>query len=114
MGPERHAIVCGLGESICENDIAECGRSYGSASPYSRAKLDGIPPGAKIAAASRFDGGSSSPARDGEHGLLDLCHSEMSDLLEFNMRHVRHLVGHHDSVDDRWAVDGESLADRRL
>jgi hypothetical protein len=108
------AIVCGVGESICENDIAECGRGFGSASPYSGAKLDAIRRRAKIAAASRFDGRSSSPARDGEHGFLDLCHSEMSDLLEFNMRHVRHLIGHHDSVDDRWAVDGESLADRRL
>jgi hypothetical protein len=38
----------------------------------------------------------------------------MPDLLKFNMRHVWHLVGDHDGVDNRRAVDGKSIADRGL
>jgi hypothetical protein len=36
----------------------------------------------------------------------------MPDLLEFDMRHVRHLVGGDNGVDNRRAIDGESLLDR--
>src|SRR5262245_58167463 len=55
-----------------------------------------------------------SPAGDGEDGLLDLRDGEVLQLLKFDVRHVWHLVGDHDGVDDRRAIDGESLADRRL
>src|ERR1700719_3985771 len=54
---------------------------------------------------------SSLPAGDGEHGFLDLGHGIMSDLLEFDMRYVWHLVGGYDGVDDRRAIDGEGLGD---
>jgi hypothetical protein len=39
-----------------------------------------------------------------------LAMAKFSDLLKVDMRHVRHLVGGHDSVDDRRAIDGESNA----
>jgi hypothetical protein len=51
---------------------------------------------------------------DGENGLLDLGDGVMSDLLELDMRHVRHLVGDHDGIDNRWAIGGEGIADRGL
>jgi hypothetical protein len=50
--------------------------------------------------------GTPLPAGDGENGFLDLGHRVMSDLLELDMRHVRHLVRYHDGVDDSRPVDG--------
>ena len=35
----------------------------------------------------------------------------MPNLIEFDMRHVRHLVGCHNGVDNRRAIDGESLGE---
>src|ERR1700687_1526834 len=53
-------------------------------------------------------------ASDGENGLLDLGHRVMSDLLKLDMRHVRHLVGNHDGIDNRRAIDGKSVTNRSL
>jgi hypothetical protein len=49
-------------------------------------------------------------AGNGENGFLDLGDGEMSDLLKLDMRHVRHLVRRHDGIDNRRAIDGESIA----
>jgi hypothetical protein len=56
--------------------------------------------------------GTPLPAGDGENGFLDLGHRVMSDLLELDMRHVRHLVRNHDGVDDSRPVDGQGFAQR--
>jgi hypothetical protein len=39
------------------------------------------------------------PAGDGENGFLDLGDSEIPDLSQLDMRHVRHLVGGRGNVD---------------
>jgi len=52
------------------------------------------------------------PAGDGEHGFLDLGHGVMPDLLELDMRHVRHLVSRHHGVDDGRSVDRQRFAHR--
>jgi len=58
------------------------------------------------------EGNDAITAGDGENGFLDLSHGVMADLLEIDMRHVRHLVGDDHGVDDGRAVDGERFAQR--
>src|ERR1700694_2552977 len=53
-------------------------------------------------------------ASDGENGFLDLGHGVMPDLLELDMRHVRHLVGDHNGIDNRRSIDGKGFAQRSL
>src|SRR5258705_13626890 len=71
-----------------------------------------------MAAACTADGGGNEwpppPAGDGENGFLDLGHGVMADLLEIDMRHVRHLVGDDHGVNDGRAVDGKRFAQRRF
>ena len=55
-----------------------------------------------------------SPTRDGENGFLDLGDGEVADLLELDMRHVRHLVGGYHGIDDRRTVDGKRPTQRGL
>ena len=43
------------------------------------------------------------------NGLLDLGNRVVADLIQFDMRQVRHLVRRDHAVDDRGTIDSESL-----
>ena len=53
----------------------------------------------------------ASPPRCRDDRLLDLSHGVVTDLFEFEMREIGHLVGRHDAIDDRRPVGLECLVD---
>src|SRR5882672_475147 len=57
-------------------------------------------PGQRVAAAESRPGHC-------EQGFPDLCHREVPDRLQVDMRKVGHLVGRDDAIDDRRPVDLE-------
>src|SRR5258707_9051661 len=61
-------------------------------------------PGQRAAAAQSRPG-------HGEQGFPDLCHRDVPDRLQVDVRKVGHLVGGDDEIDDRRPVDCEHLID---
>jgi hypothetical protein len=55
-----------------------------------------------------------SPTGYGENGFLKLCQSEVPDHIQVDMRQVRQLVCNDNGINDRRAIDGEGLGERRL
>src|SRR3990170_4331569 len=71
------------------------------------------PPDATASARERQDR-KPSPAGDGEHCFLDLGDGVVSDLLQLDMRHIWHLVGGDNDIDDGRAVNGKRIVNRLL
>jgi hypothetical protein len=52
-----------------------------------------------------------SPPDYFEHRFFDLCHGVVANLIKFEMRKVRQLIGRHDAIDDGRAVGLQGLID---